>query len=66
MTNTRALVAVLFAPLFGCGQQMADPSVGNRATVQAAPVVIQSCDEECKRVAQHRENQRRKGLDSAF
>jgi len=66
MKIKRALVLVLFAPLFGCGQQAADPVVVNKITAPGAPVVIQPCDEECKRVAQHRENQRRKGLDSAF
>lgn len=61
----RALCALAFAPLFGCGQQ-AGQTVENKITERVAPVVLQQCDEECKRVAQHRENQRRKSLDSAF
>lgn len=65
MTYKRALCVLVFAPLFGCGQQPGE-TVENKITEKVAPVVVRQCDEECKRVAQHRENQRRKSLDSAF
>lgn len=65
MAIKRLLCVLAFAPLIGCGPQPG-PTVETKTTEKVAPVVVQQCDEECKRVAQHRENQRRKSLDSAF
>lgn len=66
MTYKRALCVLFFASLFGCGERPGPQPVENKITEKVAPVVVQQCDEECKRVARHRENQRRKSLDSAF
>ncbi len=65
MNYKRALCLLMFAPLFGCGQQPGQ-SVERKTTETVAPVVVEQCDAECERVAQHRESQRRKSLGSAF
>lgn len=65
MFGKRTLCVLVFVPLVGCGQQ-ASQAVGVEARERVAPVVVQPCDGECKRVAQYRENQRRKSLESAF